>query len=88
MFPRNAWYVASTPDELADRPLGRRVCGYRGLEMGCDGKTVAVVVDFITPETDTSTGYFWGMARRVLWRCIAAERYAAPPTAAPQATAA
>ena len=82
MFPKNAWYVACTPDEIADKPLGRRicgepivfyrgpggapaaledfcphrgaplslgrvcegklVCGYHGLEMGCDGKTVAM----------------------------------------------
>lgn len=82
MFPKNAWYVACTPDEIADRPLGRKVCnepivfyrgqggevaaledfcphrgaplslggvvdgklvcGYHGLEMGCDGKTVAM----------------------------------------------
>jgi len=82
MFPKNAWYVAATPDELADKPLGRRicgeamvfyragqgqvsaledfcphrgaplslgrvvdgklVCGYHGLEMGCDGKTIAM----------------------------------------------
>ena len=82
MFPRNAWYVAATPDEFADKPLGRQicgqrmvfyrgpgdvvaaledwcphrgaplslgfvrdgtlVCGYHGLEMGCDGKTVAM----------------------------------------------
>ena len=24
---RNAWYVAATPDELADKPLGRQICG-------------------------------------------------------------
>ncbi|MGM9486765.1 aromatic ring-hydroxylating dioxygenase subunit alpha [Ideonella sp. YS5] len=82
MFPKNAWYVACTPDEIAGKPLGRRicneaivffrgpegrvaaledfcphrgaplslgrvcegklVCGYHGLEMGCDGKTVAM----------------------------------------------
>ena len=84
-FPRNAWYVACTPDELADKPLGRQICGerlvlfrtgdaaggevaaledycphrgaplslgtvcegklrcgYHGLEMGCDGKAVAM----------------------------------------------
>jgi vanillate O-demethylase monooxygenase subunit len=33
----NAWYVACTPDELADKPLGRKICGleivlYRGKE--------------------------------------------------------
>ena len=82
MFPKNAWYVACTPDEIDGKPLGRRicnesivfyrgpegrvaaledfcphrgaplslgrvcegklVCGYHGLEMGCDGKTVAM----------------------------------------------
>ena len=82
MFPKNTWYVAATPDEIATKPLGRRVCnerivfyrgeggqvaavedfcphrgaplslgfvcegklvcGYHGLEMGCDGKTVAM----------------------------------------------
>ncbi len=81
-FPRNAWYVACTPDEFADKPLGRQVCGermvffrgadgeaaaledwcphrgaplslgrvvngnlvcgYHGLEMGCNGKTVSM----------------------------------------------
>ncbi|MCK2087089.1 aromatic ring-hydroxylating dioxygenase subunit alpha [Thauera aromatica] len=82
MFPRNAWYVACTPDEIEGKPLGRTicgepvalyraeggiaaavedfcphrgaplslgrvvdgklVCGYHGLEMGCDGKAVAM----------------------------------------------
>jgi vanillate O-demethylase monooxygenase subunit len=82
MFPKNAWYVACTPSEIDDKPLGRRicgeaivfyrgpdnrvaaledfcphrgaplslgsvvegrlVCGYHGLEMGCDGKTIAM----------------------------------------------
>lgn len=82
MFQRNAWYVACTPQDLADSPLGRTVCqqrlvfyrgpqgqavamddwcphrgaplslgrvvdgrlvcGYHGLEMGCDGKAVAM----------------------------------------------
>ncbi|WP_394789841.1 Rieske 2Fe-2S domain-containing protein [Rhodoferax sp.] len=82
MFPKNAWYVACTPDEIQDKPLGRKICGesmviyraaenqvaaledfcphrgaplslgkvvngtltcgYHGLEMGCDGKTVAM----------------------------------------------
>ena len=82
MFPKNAWYVACTPQDIADKPLGRTicgerivfyrgaqnqvvaledfcphrgtplslgrvvagtlVCGYHGLEMGCDGRTVAM----------------------------------------------
>jgi vanillate O-demethylase monooxygenase subunit len=82
MFPKNTWYVACTPDEIDEKPLGRKicgeaivfyrgpegrvaaledfcphrgaplslghvvegrlVCGYHGLEMGCEGKTVAM----------------------------------------------
>ena len=82
MFPKNAWYVACTPQEIDDKPLGRKVCnesivfyrdadgrataledfcphrgaplslgrviegklvcGYHGLEMGCDGKTISM----------------------------------------------
>jgi vanillate O-demethylase monooxygenase subunit len=82
LFPLNAWYVACTPQEIDDKPLGRRicnqplvlyrdangevaaledfcphrgaplslgrviegqlVCGYHGLAMGCDGKTVSM----------------------------------------------
>ena len=82
MFPKNAWYVACTPNEIDDKPLGRTicgepivffrgpdnvvaaledfcphrgaplslgrvvegrlVCGYHGLEMGCEGKAVAM----------------------------------------------
>nr|WP_298138004.1 aromatic ring-hydroxylating dioxygenase subunit alpha [uncultured Pseudomonas sp.] len=46
MFPKNTWYVACTPDEIAEKPLGRQICGekiafYRGVE----GK-VAAVEDF------------------------------------------
>ena len=82
MFPKNAWYVACTPHEIDEKPLGRTicgeriafyrgeankvaavedfcphrgaplslgyvqegklVCGYHGLAMGCDGKTVSM----------------------------------------------
>jgi vanillate O-demethylase monooxygenase subunit len=82
MFAKNTWYVACTPDEINDKPLGRTVCnekiafyrqsngqvaavedfcphrgaqlslgsvceghlvcGYHGLVMGCDGKTVSM----------------------------------------------
>jgi vanillate O-demethylase monooxygenase subunit len=46
MYPKNTWYVACTPDEIAGKPLGRQICGekmvfYRGHE----GK-VAAVEDF------------------------------------------
>src|SRR3990167_7237403 len=82
MFPKNPWYVPCTPNEIDEKPLGRKicgesivfyrgqenrvaavedfcphrgaplslgfvsegklVCGYHGLEMGCDGKTIAM----------------------------------------------
>lgn len=83
MFPKNTWYVACTPDEIAGtKPLGRTicnekivfyrnaenkavgvedfcphrgaplslgfveegnlVCGYHGLKMGCNGKTLSM----------------------------------------------
>lgn len=82
MFIKNAWYVACRPEEVQDKPLGRKicgenivfyrghnaqvfavedfcphrgaplslgyvengelVCGYHGLVMGCEGKTVAM----------------------------------------------
>ena len=82
MFPKNAWYVAATPNEIDEKPLGRTicgekiaffrgpegvvaavenfcphrgaplslgyvsdgklVCGYHGLHMGCNGKTVSM----------------------------------------------
>ncbi|MGO4610582.1 aromatic ring-hydroxylating dioxygenase subunit alpha, partial [Variovorax sp. 2RAF20] len=37
MYPKNTWYVACTPDEIAGKPLGRQICGekmvfYRGHE--------------------------------------------------------
>ena len=46
MFPKNTWYVACTPSEIDDKPLGRQICGekivfYRGPE----GK-VAALDDF------------------------------------------
>src|SRR5687768_976033 len=46
MFAKNAWYVACTPSEIDDKPLGRRICDeqivfYRGP----DG-AVAALEDF------------------------------------------
>ncbi len=46
MFPKNAWYVACTPDEIADKPLGRTICGQPvALYRGAEGR-VAAVEDF------------------------------------------
>ena len=38
--------------------------GNGGYEAPNDKKVYSVVVDFITPETETSIHYFWGMARK------------------------
>lgn len=46
MFPMNAWYVACTPDEIAGKPLGRKICGLQiVLYRGREGK-VAALEDF------------------------------------------
>ncbi|GAA0774092.1 aromatic ring-hydroxylating dioxygenase subunit alpha [Castellaniella ginsengisoli] len=46
MFPKNAWYVACTPDEIAEKPLGRTICGLPvALYRGAEGK-VAALEDF------------------------------------------
>ena len=43
MFPLNAWYVACTPAEIDEKPLGRTVCGERlVLYRGPEGKAVAL----------------------------------------------
>jgi len=46
MFLKNAWYVACTPDEIEEKPLGRRICSERMvLFRGPDG-AVAALEDF------------------------------------------
>ena len=46
MFPKNAWYVACTPDEINDKPLGRTICNERiAFYRKADG-AVAAVEDF------------------------------------------
>lgn len=45
-WPRDAWYVACTPDEVAAGPLGRQICGERMVFFrGPDG-TIAALEDF------------------------------------------
>ncbi|ROT45341.1 aromatic ring-hydroxylating dioxygenase subunit alpha [Pusillimonas sp. NJUB218] len=43
--------------------VGVAHAGHGGFEADPAHKVSSVVVDFITPETETSTWYFWGMAR-------------------------
>ena len=43
---RNAWYVAATLDEIADKPLGRQICGERVVVYRLSDGSVAALEDF------------------------------------------
>ncbi|KQM18364.1 aromatic ring-hydroxylating oxygenase subunit alpha [Novosphingobium sp. Leaf2] len=44
--------------------VGVALQGHGGYDADDTAKASSIVVDFITPETETSHHYFWGMARR------------------------
>jgi vanillate O-demethylase monooxygenase subunit len=44
--------------------VGVALAGRGGIDAPPEAKADSVVVDFMTPETETSHWYFWGMARR------------------------
>jgi len=44
--------------------VGVALAGNGGYDAPDDKKAYSVVVDFLTPETETSMWYFWGMARK------------------------
>jgi vanillate monooxygenase len=46
MFPKNAWYVAARPEDIADKPLGRRICGEPIAFFRAEGGQVAALEDF------------------------------------------
>jgi vanillate O-demethylase monooxygenase subunit len=46
MFPKNTWYVACMPEELASGPLGRRICGEPVVFYRDASGTVQAVEDF------------------------------------------
>ena len=61
------WQVCHfTPPSHVHIEVGVALAGHGGIDAPNDLKTYAIVVDFITPETDTSIHYFWGMARKFL----------------------
>jgi vanillate O-demethylase monooxygenase subunit len=62
--PVDRWQICRfTPAQPRD-DRGRRGAGRQGgYEAPKDRKVYSIVVDFITPETETSMWYFWGMAR-------------------------
>ena len=43
--------------------VGVALAGKGGIDAPADQKVYSIVVDFLTPETETSMWYFWGMAR-------------------------
>jgi vanillate O-demethylase monooxygenase subunit len=45
-WPRNAWYVAATPDEVAEKPLGRKICGHQMVFYRTANGAVAAMDDF------------------------------------------
>ena len=59
------WQVCRfTPPSHVMIDVGVALAGQGGFHAPHDKKVASVVVDFITPETETSMWYFWGMARQ------------------------
>jgi len=58
------WQICRfTPPGHVMIEVGVAHAGHGGVEAPAERKVSSIVVDFITPETDTSIWYFWGMAR-------------------------
>jgi vanillate O-demethylase monooxygenase subunit len=59
------WQICRfTPPSHVMIEVGVAHAGHGGVDAPDEHKVYSVVVDFITPETDTSMHYFWGMARK------------------------
>jgi vanillate O-demethylase monooxygenase subunit len=62
--PVDRWQICRfTPPSHVMIEVGVAHTGHGGVDAPADRKVSSIVVDFITPETDTSIWYFWGMAR-------------------------
>ncbi|HVL56564.1 MAG TPA: aromatic ring-hydroxylating dioxygenase subunit alpha [Burkholderiaceae bacterium] len=62
--PVDRWQICRfTPPSHVMIEVGVAHAGHGGYDADSRHKVAAIVVDFITPETDTSIWYFWGMAR-------------------------
>ena len=58
------WQICHfTPPSHVLIEVGVALAGHGGYDAPADKKASSIVVDFITPETETSIHYFWGMAR-------------------------
>ena len=63
--PVDRWQICRfTPPSSVMIEVGVAHVGKGGYDAPADSKAYSVVVDFITPETETSIWYFWGMARK------------------------
>ncbi len=63
--PVDRWQICRfTPPSHIMIEVGVAHAGHGGYDAPAEHKVYSVVVDFITPETDTSMWYFWGMARK------------------------
>jgi vanillate O-demethylase monooxygenase subunit len=62
--PCDRWQICRfTPPSHVMIEVGVAHAGHGGYHADAGRKASSVVVDFITPETETSIWYFWGMAR-------------------------
>ena len=62
--PVDRWQICHfTPPGHVLIEVGVALAGQGGYDAPQAVKASSIVVDFITPETDTSIWYFWGMAR-------------------------
>jgi vanillate O-demethylase monooxygenase subunit len=58
------WQICHfTPPSHVMIEVGVALAGKGGHQAAPEHRANSIVVDFITPETDTSMWYFWGMAR-------------------------
>ena len=62
--PVDRWQICHfSPPSQVMIEVGVALAGHGGYAAPASHKASAMVVDFITPESDTSIWYFWGMAR-------------------------
>ncbi len=62
--PCDRWQICRfTPPSHVMIEVGVAHAGHGGYEADARYKASSIVVDFITPETETTHWYFWGMAR-------------------------
>jgi vanillate monooxygenase len=62
--PVDRWQVCRfTPPSQVMIQVGVAMAGHGGFEADAQHKAAGIVVDLLTPETETSMWYFWGLAR-------------------------